>query len=223
MSKSLNKLAYSVLEEVSSFELNDDFPITLSLVEDQIISQNHTLLRKAHKERRIDEMLYMYDEELPLKEFDKTIEIEGITIENDTDFCYVEIKSLVTGLKGLEIDVVSNAGYTKVFNRTSFKRLLRGSSGYYKLGKPEYAIIKDKLFFRAKEVAGMKVISINAIWGDPRKVSSWNPDASFPTPSEKNLETLTVQHIAHGFQFPADLINDGQRAYSQQKPPSNED
>ena len=116
--KTLKHLVYSIAEAVSSFELNDDNPISLSWIEDQIISQNHTLIRKANTERRIDEMLYMTDDNIEVKIFDKTSVISGVPITNCHEFSYVDIKPLLTGLKGSEIEFVSNAGYSIIFKRT---------------------------------------------------------------------------------------------------------
>jgi len=157
----------------------------------------------------------MTDEKLEIKPLDKSFQVDGIPISNKTDFCYVDIKTPLTGLRGREIDVVSNIGYSVVFSRTTLKRLIRGSSGYYSLNKPTYAPYNNRIFMRSDSVAGTKFISISAIWTDPREVSSWDPDGHFPTPSEKKLEMLTIQHIDHALQHPMDLINDGQRAFSQ--------
>jgi hypothetical protein len=215
--KTLKKLVYSILEEVSNWEITDDNPISLPWIEDQIISQNHSLIREAYNNRRIDEYLYQLDEKLEIKQMDKSFVIGDIPISNKTNFCYVDIKTPLTGLRGKEIEVVTYIGYTVSFLRTSIRRLLRKSSGYYSLDKPKYAVYGDRLLFRRDSVKGMKYISISAIWTDPRVVSSWDPDKSFPTPSEKKLELLTIQHIAQAGGFPMDLINDGQRAYQQPK------
>ena len=221
MAKTLNQLVYSIKEVVSAFFVNDDFQITDSWMEDQLISQNHTLLRKALSERRIDEMLYMMDEQLPLKRLDKSFTLKGLLIKNKTDYCYADMKPLVTGLKKREIDVVTNTGLTKVFLRTSLRSLLRKPTGYYNIaGKGKYAIVDNKLIFRVSEALASKFISINGIWSDPRQVSSWTSDSVFPTPSEKNIELLTIEHIGRALGFPSDVINDAQKAYMQNQPKS---
>ena len=215
MSKTLNELTYSILEAVSSFSLNDDFPITVSWVEDQIVSQNNTLIRKAHKERRVDQHLYMMDEQLEVKPLDKSFNVGNLKIGNLTEYCYADTQALVSGLRDREIDFVSNTALTTIYIRKSVKNLLQGSSGYYSLPKPFYAITRNKILLRTKDIAGSKYIVINGIWRDPRTVSSWDPTEPFPTPSEKNLEILTIQHIGHAMGFPPDLINDAQRAMGQ--------
>jgi hypothetical protein len=169
-------------------------------------------------------MLYLWDSKLQLKVLDSAFDFEGITIRNKTDFCYTNLKPLVTGLRKREIDVVTNVGLSKVFIRTSLRRLLRAPGGYYTLpGKGKYAISGDKLLFRVDEAMSSKFISVNAIWSDPRLVSSWSDDIVFPTPSEKNLELLTIQHIGRGMGFPADVINDATRAYTQARAPQQEE
>ena len=223
MAKTLNQLVYSVKEIVSAFFITDDFQITDTWLADQLISQNHTLLRKAYTQRRLDEMLYLWDSKLQLKVLDSSFLFEGVTIKNKTDFCYADLKPLVTGLRGREIDVVANVGLSKVFTRTTLRRLLRAPGRYYVLpGKGKYAISGDKLLFRVNEAMSSKFISVNAIWSDPRKVNGWNNDMVFPTPSEKNLELLTIEHIGRGMGFPADLINDATRAYVQRQPAQEE-
>jgi len=211
MGKTLTKIVYSVAEEVSGFELNDDSPFAMLWIEDQIITQNHTLIRKAQTERRLDEMLYMTDDNILVKVFDKTSVIAGIPISNCHEFSYINVKMLLTGLKGAEIAFVSNAGYSIIFRRTSIEKLVRGSSGYYSLGKPEYAILDNTLVFKTSQLAGLKYVSISAIFNDPREVSSWDENDTFKTPSEKNLELLTIQHIDHALQHNPDLFNDGNR------------
>ena len=215
MSKTLNELTYSILEAVSSFSLNDDFPITVSWVADQIISQNNTLIRKAKTERRIDEQLYMFDERLEVKRLDKSFSIGDLKINNVTEFCYADMQALVSGLRGSEIDFVSNVGLTTIYTREAVRDFLQPETKYYSLPKPKYAVMRNKVLLRTKDVKGSKYITINGIWRDPRTVSSWDPTEPFPTPSEKNLEILTIQHIGHALGFPPDLINDAQRAFGQ--------
>lgn len=217
MGKTLNKLVYSIAEAVSNFELNDDSPFSLSWLADQIITQNHTLIRKANTERRIDEMLYMTDDNLAIHIFNSTSTIAGIRVPNCHEFSYADINLPLTGLKGSEISFVSNASYSTIFKRKSIRQLLRGSSGYYSLGKPAYSIIDSKLIFRTIELAGLKYVSMSAIFNDPRLVSSWDANDIFRTPSEKSLEILTIQHIGTSLGMPLDVINDAQRAYQQQE------
>ena len=104
----LNQLVYSIKESVSAFMITDDTPIPDLWIEDQIITQNATLIRKAYKERKIDQMLYMLDEKLPVKKFKDSTIIEGIEIKNRNAFCYVDMKPLMSGLRNFEVDFVSN-------------------------------------------------------------------------------------------------------------------
>ena len=215
MSKSLIELRYSILEAVSNFFWNDDFPITESWLDDQIITQNNTLIRKALTERRIDEQLYMIDEPLEMKPLKEKIDYKGITINVKEDFCYVDMKPLVSGLGGLEIDFVSNLGMDIIYVRKAPREIIIGDTGYYELAKPTYAVFREFLLFRKDRIANAKFVLVNAIWRDPRQVSSWDENDAFPTPSEKNLEILTIQHIGHAMGFPPDLMNDAQRAMGQ--------
>lgn len=221
MGKTLKKIVYSVAEAISNFEITDDSPYSLSWLEDQVITQNQTLMRKAKTERRIDEMLYMTDDNLRVKDFSPTSMIGGIPINNCNDFMYADINMPLTGLKGAEINFVSNAGYSIIFKRKSLRELLRGSSGYLKLGKPSYSILDNKLIFRKQELSGIKYVSMSAIFTDPRKVSSWDENDIFKTPSEKNLELLTIQHVGRVLGMPMDIINDAQRAYQQPQEKDN--
>jgi len=215
MSKSLKELTYSVLEAVSSFNHTDDFPITNLWIEDQLITQNMTLIRKANDERRLDQTLYMLDEKLEIKSFNQSFEIEGISINNHTLFCYADLKPLISGLKGKAIDFVSNVDYSVLFVEKSLKSLLRGPTGYLDLPKPSFAFSREYLLFRKSDIAGQKYVNVNGLWRDPRQVSSWSADDEFPTPSERNLEILTVQHIGQALGFPPDLISDAQRVLAQ--------
>ena len=211
MAKTLKKITYSILEAISSFDITDDNPFSVKMIEDLVISMNHTLLRKAHSEKRIDEMLYLIDSNLQLREFSPDINVSGLNVKAKKKLCYADLKPLVTGLKGREIDVVTNAGFSIVFTRTSLKELIRGSSGYYQINAHKYALLNDKLVFKREEIS-TKVVSVNGIWSDPRLVSSWTDDTPFPTPSEKNIELLVVQHIGQALGFPKDVINDAQEA-----------
>lgn len=217
MSKTLHDLVYSIKEAVSNFEITDDDPISDLWLEDQIISQNHTLIRKALKERSIDDQLYQIHEPIKLKEFDNSINIDGVRINSNSKLCYGDTPSILTGLRGMEVEFVSNLSYDTVYTREPLKRLLRKSSGYYDSFNIRYALMPGKVFFKSGHLGIGKYVSINAIWSDPREVSSWDPGQKFPTPSEKNLEILTIQHVAHAMQFPMDLINDAQRAVGMQK------
>ena len=222
MSKSIIELRYSILEVVSNFFYNDDFPISESWVDDQIITQNNTLIRKAKQEGRIDEYLYMLDEDLELKQLDHKIDYKGVVITAKEDYCYADLKPLVSGIGGLEIDFVSNVGFDTVYIRKTTRELILGHTGYYELPTPTYAVFRNFLLFRKDQVMNAKFITVNGIWADPRLVSTWDPDDKFPTPSEKNLEILTVQYIGHAMGFPADVINDAQRAMGQPAKQKNE-
>jgi len=222
MAKTLREIAYSILELVSNFEITDDSPISLPWIEDQVISQNHTLIRKAKEERRLDSFLYMSDDNIEVKEFTPYNLIPGINVRNCHRFMYADIKPLLTGLQGAEIDFVSNSGYSSVYKKVPMSRLLRGSSGYYSLGNSTYALLEFKLVFLKSELDGVKYVSMSGIFNDPRTLSSWNINEPFRTPSEKNLELLSIQHILKGLGLPMDLMNDAQRTYSQTKPQSDE-
>jgi len=215
MSKSLNEFVYSVLEAVSNFQLNDDFPLSELWVEDQLISQNHTLIRKAHSERKIDAMLYLTDANLVLYPLEGQIEFQGVIINDHKEFCYVDPQELLGGLNGMEVQYVASSSLGVVYTRVPIRSLLRKRANYYSLPKAHYAVTKEKILFRKGEDVS-KFIDVSGIWRDPRLVSSWDPDDMFPTPSEKNLEILTIQHIEHAMRFPADLISDAQRALPQQ-------
>ena len=215
MSKTLNELTYSILEAVTAFSLNDDTPISVSWVEDQIVTQNNTLIRKAHQERRIDQQLYMLQEPVAVKPLDKSFKVGNLNIHNKTDFCYADIPALVTGLKGREIDFVSNTAYTTVFIRKPVRSLMSSSGKYYSLHKPSYAVMRNRILLKLTDLKGASYIAVNGIWRDPREISTWDPEEAFPTPSEKNLEILSIQHIGHALGFPPDLINDAQRAIGQ--------
>jgi len=219
--KTLNQYVYSIFEVVSSYFINDDFPISKSWIEDQVVTQNQTLIRKAFVEKRIDEMLYMMHENVPVKDFDNDIEIDGVKIKAGGKFCYIDIPLPVTGIGDLSIDFVVSSNFDTMYSRTSVSELLSKSDGYYELPNPNYAVLRDKLLFKRDNNIS-KFITVNAIWGDPRKVSSWRPDKPFPTPSGKNLEILTVQHIGYGFNFPPDVINDAQRALSSPQQPKQQ-
>ncbi len=218
MAKTLNQFTYSILEAVSNFEITDDSPFSKLWIQDQLVSQNQTLVREAYNNRRLDAFLYQTEEMLEIKQFDKSFQIGNLVIDNPTDFCYVEINPLLSGIRDANIDFVSNISYSSVFSLVSAKRLIRGHSGYYSLGKPTYALINDKIVFRSEEIGSLKYVAVNAIWNDPRDVTGFTLDTAFPTPSEKKLELLTIQHIDYALQHPMDLINDGQRAVNQATP-----
>ena len=215
MSKTLNQLTYSILEAVTNFSYNDDTPIPSLWVEDQIITQHATLVRKALSEKKIDQGLYVIHEQLEVKTLDKSFNVGNIKIGNKTDFCYADINPLMTGLKGKEIDFVSDISYSTIYVRKALRTLLQGASGYYSFPKPSYAMSRNKIILRISDLGGAAYISINGIWADPRLASGYNKDEKFPTPSERSLEQLTIQHIQYALQNQPDLINDAQRAYQQ--------
>jgi len=210
MSKSLNELTYSILEAVSAFNHTDDFPITNLWVEDQLISQNHSLIRKAKKERRLDAMLYVLDTQVEIRPFTEEITIEGITINSKSGLCYADMNELVSGLQGM-----ASVDYSITYSETEVASLIKGKTGYFDLDQPSYALLRKEMLFNSKDIGGAKFVNINGIWRDPRLASSWSADDAIPTPSERNLEILTIQHIGHALGFPADLISDAQRALGQ--------
>lgn len=207
-----NELTYSVWEILSGFNITDDSEFTVTLIEENMLSMNQTLVREAFNNKKITQSLYVMDAFVEVKKITEEIVVKGIPIKADGVFCYAGLNELVAGVGHKDIDYLGNSDLSRNYSRKSFRQLVTGDRGtLWALHTPSYAMNQNVAYMEAGKLSGTKYVTVFGLWNDPRKASGYDKTRDFPTPSEYKLQMLTIQHLLTGKNVPPDLISDAQR------------
>ena len=206
------ELTYSVWEILSGYNITDDNELTLTIIEENMLSMNQTLLREAYNNKRITQSMYVMDNFVEVEKMDHRIYAEGVTIKADGRFCVARMHELVAGVGNMDLNYFGSTDLSNNYSRKSFRNLANGSGGtLWTLHKPSYGIVQNVAYIEAQKLLGAKYVTAIGLWNDPREASEYDDNADFPTPSEYRLQLLTIQHLFTGKNVPPDLISDAQR------------
>ena len=212
MAKTLDQITYSVWEQVENFKITDDSPYPKPWLEELAVSINATLVRDAHKNRMLDQSLYLLDANLEVESMTADIIVSNMVFKNRTDLCKVDINNLIQGIGWANIEFAGSADYAIKFTRKEVNTFLRPKGDLrWTLPFPWYCIMNDTMLLKKTEIPSLQFVSISGIWRDPRKVSGYSSDMYFPTPSEYKLELLMLQQVLQSKGIPWDTMQDGQR------------
>lgn len=208
-------MAYSVIEQASGFNVNDDNEYPVKLVEDILVAVNNSLIREAYKQGKIDQLLYMEHEGMTIKPVEKQLTYNDIPVDVNQHLSYVDLPLLITGIGNKNLMYFGTADYSINFSNKRFEKLINQKGVRYHLHNVSFSVVGNRAYFLASEVQGVKFVSAIGIWSDPRTVSSYNAEEAFPTTSDYKMELLALQQLLSGKNIPFDIINDGQRVFAQ--------
>jgi len=208
MAKTLKKMTWSVIEQLSNFEVNDDNEYDPRLIEDIIVSIHPTFVRQYHNERRLDQSKMQMHLNVPVEPLNGSFEYNGITFTPKVSVCIAEIPEVVNGIGWSDIGFLGSSDLQDNFIRKSVAAFFaRNGRVLFRLPKPQYCIVGNKVLIKGQ----IKFISLIGYFIDPRRVNTYDPEEPFPTMSEYKLEMLALQQILSTKNIPYDIKDDGQR------------
>ena len=223
MSKTFNKIVYSLLEIATNFNVTDDVEYPVKWVEDAVISVHNSLIREAYKQGNLgDELLQIHANEL-IKPFENEIKVGDIDINTKSHLCYADIPELVAGIHQIPLRYVGTTNLQNSYSYRGVEDIGDTRGVVWGLPTPSYSILGDKVLLEKKALSSGKYISVIAYFRDPREASTYEENDAFPTPSEYKLEMLGLQHIFRSKGISPDLINDAQRALQQARDKDDDD
>lgn len=224
MTKTLNQIIETLMEEISSFKLNDDFPIDPDMLKDTVVGINGSLMREEY-----DRLGYL-SEQFYMPYFCNQVEclgincnINGVVIERKLPIYKVTMEILQTGIGWSDVLYFGLSGMKKNFHRVSVGELATINDRTFTAGRPAYAKSGSDFWIVNLPSSGTRLLTSMVIYADPRKSPGWSDEKSiFPTPSNYKLEMLVKKDIIPSLGH-SDLADNAQRALAQNQPVKNQD
>lgn len=224
MVKTLNQMVDTVLEELSSFKVTDDFPLVRlrDYIKLKFIGINGSLMREEYeKGRKINEQFYQRFPCVEVECLGVTCTIGGITVTKTLPIYKVIIPHLQTGVGYLDIRYFGKNDYRKMFTRAyDFMEFSNTGFRIYTGRRPVFLVANEKeIFVENLPTIGTRSLAMIVLLADPRNAPGWSDDTSmFPTPSPYKLEMLVKADIAKTLPLGPDLLDDAQRLRSSMAP-----
>ena len=217
MTKTLNQIIETLMEELSSFKINDDFPIDPDMLKDTVVGINGTLMREEY-----DRLGYL-SEQFYKPYFCHQVEclgmsctINGIVIERQFPIYRVTMEILQTGIGWSDVLYFGLSGMRKNFHRVSVGELATINDRTFTAKRPAYAKAGSDFWIVNLPTTGTRLLTSMVIYADPRKSPGWSDETSiFPTPSNYKLELLVKKDIYSSWGR-TDLVDNAQRALQSQ-------
>lgn len=213
MSKLLSEISYSVLEQVSNFNITDDTPYPIKWFDDTVVAVNASLMRQYYDAHKLNDELLLMHRNIPIEPIEDTLVIDGIRIQGKYGYCKADIPFLLTGVDNKVLSYVGPDDLSLEYSRRKITDLINDKGVVWKISNPVYAISGTRLFFK-KSPQLANVVTVIGYFRDPREVNTFNEETDpFPTPSEYKLEMLALQQVMQSMGLPLDLLSDAQREY----------
>ena len=207
MAKTLEKIVWSVIEQASNFEVNDDNEYDKRLIEDIVISIHPVLVRQHFNERRLTNQQMQMHLNVPVEPLDTSFDYNGVTFRPNGKLCIAKIPATINGISWNDVNYLGSTNFERNFTRKPVASFFGRNTVLHQLPYPNYCIIGDRVLFDRS----INFFSMIGYFNDPREVNTYNENDPFPTVSEYKLELLSLQQLLSSKNIPFDIVDDGQR------------
>lgn len=227
MTKTLDSIAYSVLEILTSFNITDDVDIPLDYLRNLAINVNKSIMRDdIDSGYRLDQFYSEITREI--KEVSAITQvIGGISFESPKKMYYVDLPELLTGVTIGESDIryFGSGDFSVEFSRKSLSAFNASKGSYMTQHMPIYTVVGSVAYVKRLPDSIARAIKAVCLLADQRDEDGFdNASTLFKTTSPFKLEMLMLKHVGFAFSIPADKIDDAQsalRAQYERQPISN--
>ncbi len=208
----LKKIIYTIWEEIESYGITDDSPLTYSLIKDKVIAVNNTIIKDTWRKKLPIDMCYSIDPAIEIECFKDSVTVEGITFTALTPMHRAELPALVPEIDWSDISYFGKQGLGKGMTRKTLDGFLAAEGNVWTAKDAVYTIIGNQAIIKNMPTKGFTMGTLVAVREDPTSISTWDSDdqQDFPTPSVLKLEMLTKIEVLKALGRP-DLISDAQR------------
>lgn len=196
MTKTLNKIIYSIKESIYNYHITDEADIIDDIIKAKIIDINTVLMKQYFTEKFLLDGFY---QRIPCIEIECEKEScvnNGITLFSGNLLWKAKLPNLNHVIGDLNIRYLGLGDLKNEFVRMSLDgfRSVKGRlwTGY----KTYYTIIGEYAYFNGLPTSGIKYITLIGILVNPTTACNWSDDISiFPTPDPYKLELLVKQDL----------------------------
>ena len=218
MTKTLDEIVESILEQLSGYHLNNDFPIDPDFLKSKIIEINGSLMRDEYSSTmKLSEQFYFPYFCNKVECVGYTCVIDGIVVKKKLPIYKVSMEYMQTGIGWADIAYFGLPNMRRNFKRTNINGLSSMEYRTWTGARSVYAKSGKDLYIINLPTSGTRILASMIVYADPRKSPGWNDATSIlPTPSNYKLELLVKRDILSA--GTSDLKDDGQRAMAKQQP-----
>ena len=204
-----------VWEDVESYGITDDSPLTYPLIKDKLIAINVSLIKDAWRKKEPIDMCYSYDHDIDIECVKESVTINGITITSDVVMYTADLPHLVPEIGWADISYFGTQAMKQGMMRKGISGFMSSDGAVWTANYPVYTVVGDTAIIKNMPTQGFSKGTLVAIREDPTSLSSWdsNDESEFPTPSPYKLIMLTRNEILKSLGRP-DLVTDAQRQFN---------
>ena len=213
----LRNIIYGIWEEVESYGITDDSPLTYPLIKDKVISVNNTIIKDTWRKKLPIDMCYSIDPSVEVTCFKDSVVVGGITFTSRRPMYKATLPAFVPEIDWDDISYFGMQGLAGGMTRRTLYGYMASEGNVWTADYPIYTIIGNEAIMKNLPTKGFTLATLVSIREDPTTISTWdsNDEQDFPTPSLLKLQMLTKIEILKSLGRP-DLITDAQRQLSQQ-------
>jgi hypothetical protein len=208
MGKSLEKIIYSIKEELSGYIITDDTLYDDEYIKDKIMSAREAIIKDLYRNKLLNESYYQRLCCLEVNCVEAACNFEGTPIYSGDSYNVIEIPSLI---KGVGWDNIINLGTTDLnikLQRVTFDGFMSSDGALYTSTYPIYTIVDNKALLKNIPLGTKFLCGIMLLY-DPTEACNWEDNKDYPIDDSYKLEMLVKKDILSVMGIVGDEINDG--------------
>ena len=204
-----------IIEDLEKYGVTQSSALDPELIEDKIVSARLADFDKFITKGLPLEGFYQLVNNLTFECKKDTRTVGKIVFTDQTTYYSADLPELINTIGWKNIKYFGVHGYDKNLSRLDLADFVARKGARYTSDEPIYTVVGNTAIAKNLE-EGFTFALMLAILADPRTAPDWDIETSeFPTPSEQAVKIMVKNSIIQTPGVP-DLINDSQRALSQQ-------
>ena len=223
--KSLLKIIYSVIEQLSGFNVPQTQPYDEEHLKDMINGFRSMVLKEEiNQTRMLSDSYYQTMCCLEVICRNQSCVVGGETILSGSKQYYVELPKLIGGVGNADIKYLGLDDYKNGFKRVNLFGFNTSDGNKYGRLDPIYTVIGKEAILKNIPTKGIKYVCLIGILDDPTTSCTWDDDVEYPLPNNliAKVEMLTLKQILSTYNIKPDLRNDGIPGNAQQNIPQQQ-
>lgn len=210
--KSLKKIVWSVIEQLTNYNPTDDIPWKEEWLQDQAhVFRSALIKEQLDNTNNLDESYYQNVSCLEIKCRNITCLSGSETIDSGVVENYIEIPKLVGGIGLRDIKYLGTVDYKVPFIRKNLFGYNTSDGDLYNRTKTVYTVVGNEIILKNLPQKGTKYVGFIAILDNPTTACDWNDEKEYPIPNFliQKLELLMLKQTLSVSGIRPDYVSDG--------------
>jgi len=208
------KIRDNIILQLEGLKLTDDSLLDPEFIEDQMDIMRASLIREDFDNKKMSDEYYQIVDCLEVQcESASECTIDGITIESNEKFYYVNLPTLVTKIEWKNIKYLGTDkfGTRNNFVRKTLSGYIASAGNRYTGHNPLYTVVGEQAVLKNLPSLSPKFLTMVAILNDPLTACNYDAEDDYPVPSVNKLQLLVLKQVLSAYGLTRDHINDALR------------